>query len=173
MKRSAVEQFDQSDQKVGTQYAALCWRMGKKGAEVLLITSRETGRWVLPKGWPIGGLSPSEAAKREAWEEAGVDGKASPDCLGLFSYDKVIDRSCKALPSHPCVVAVYPLQVTKLSNEFPEHRQRSRKWYSPKDAARKVEETELKTLLIAFGETMDQQLDPKPAKPQKGKTAKT
>ena len=54
------------------QVAALCWRLRKGRAEVLLVTSRDTGRWVLPKGWPITGLSPQAAAAREAWEEAGV-----------------------------------------------------------------------------------------------------
>ncbi|MEN9850080.1 MAG: hypothetical protein RL128_243, partial [Pseudomonadota bacterium] len=57
-----------------TQYGALCWRMHRGKVEVLLITSRDTGRWVIPKGWPIDGLAPAQTAAREAWEEAGVEG---------------------------------------------------------------------------------------------------
>ena len=65
-----------------TQYGALCWRMHRGKVEVLLITSRDTGRWVIPKGWPIAGLAPAETAAREAWEEAGVEGDIADDGLG-------------------------------------------------------------------------------------------
>ena len=73
-----------------TQVAALCWRKHRDRVEVLLITSRDTGRWVLPKGWPIPGLNAHEAAAIEAWEEAGVRGPVTPDALGYFGYDKVM-----------------------------------------------------------------------------------
>lgn len=66
-----------------TQYGALCWRLKDGKPQVLLITSRRSGRWVLPKGWPMDGLSGPEAALTEAWEEAGVRGKVKPDCLGI------------------------------------------------------------------------------------------
>ena len=64
------------------QVAALCWRMGQGGAvEILLVTSRDTGRWVIPKGWPMDGKSASAAAAREAWEEAGVKGTVRPESI--------------------------------------------------------------------------------------------
>ena len=74
---------------VAAQSAALCWRMHKGRVQVLLITSRDTGRWVIPKGWPMTGLSSAAAAAREAWEEAGVEGKVQETVLGTFVYDKL------------------------------------------------------------------------------------
>lgn len=150
MKDSPKRQFAQQRDTVRTQCAALCWRDGAEGPEVLLITSRETGRWVLPKGWEMKGLTLSEAAAREAWEEAGVIGEVAPEELGLYTYDKVLDRGTKDVSAQPCAVTVFPLLVQKLASEFPEHRQRRRKWFAPDRASRKVEEPELKVLLEAF-----------------------
>ena len=128
------------------QYAALCWRrMGEK-IEVLLITSRDTGRWIIPKGWPIKGLGPCQTALQEAYEEAGVEGKASDDCVGLFPYVKVLDDASGL----PCVVSVFPVRVRKLADSFPERSERRRKWFSPKKAAQKVDEPELQALLRSF-----------------------
>jgi len=67
-----------------TQYGAVCWRLHRGRVEVLLVTSRDTGRWIIPKGWPIDGLSPAGTAQREAWEEAGVEGEVIEDGLGVF-----------------------------------------------------------------------------------------
>jgi 8-oxo-dGTP pyrophosphatase MutT (NUDIX family) len=60
---------------VRTQFAALCYRVVKKKVKVLVISSRGTGRWIVPKGWPMDGKTPADAALQEAWEEAGVIGK--------------------------------------------------------------------------------------------------
>ncbi len=133
---------------VHSQFGALCWRLGPVGVEVLLITSRDTGRWVIPKGWPIAGLTPEASAAREAWEEAGVEGKPDPNCLGLYTYDKGFGAE---RPPLPCQVAVYGLHVAALSDRFPEKKQRRRKWFSPDKAARKVAEPGLQALLAGFG----------------------
>ncbi|WP_233192654.1 NUDIX hydrolase [Acidimangrovimonas sediminis] len=135
-----------------TQYGALCWRRAGDGVEVLLVTSRDTGRWVIPKGWPMAGLGPSETARQEAYEEAGVDGKVRDACAGLYSYTKVLgpDRSTGV----PCVVAVYPIEVRKLAGKFPEAQERRRKWFSPKKAASKVDEPELGALLLNVARTV-------------------
>lgn len=129
-----------------TQYGAVCWRLHRGKMQVLLVTSRDTGRWIIPKGWPIEGLAPAEAALREAWEEAGVVGVAPGDCLGLFAYDKMLgpDRSL------PCLVAVYAIRVDRLRNRFPERKERQRKWFSPDKAALKVDEEGLRQLLLDF-----------------------
>jgi 8-oxo-dGTP pyrophosphatase MutT (NUDIX family) len=132
------------------QFAALCWRPGKSGAEVLLISSRETGRWVIPKGWPMDGRTSPEAAEIEAWEEAGVKGRIDPAKLGHFRYDKTLKRDTKKESIQPCVVEVFPLQVEKFATDFPEQRQRRRKWFAPDKAARRVAEAELKVLLAGF-----------------------
>ena len=132
------------------QFGALCWRAGKSGAEVLLISSRETGRWVIPKGWPMKGRSGPEAAAIEAWEEAGVKGQITLAKLGQFTYEKILRRDTKKQTVQLCIVEVFPLEVTTLAPEFPEQRQRRRKWFAPEAAARKVAEAELRALLSAF-----------------------
>lgn len=130
---------------VRTQFAALCWRIHDDQIEVLVVTSRRSKRWILPKGWPLHGQTPSEAAATEAWEEGGVRGKVAPVCLGLYSYLK--GRSSRDLP---CMVAVFPLRVTETARNWPERKERRRKWVSPQRAAALVEEPELRRLLRDF-----------------------
>ncbi|EBA11272.1 NUDIX hydrolase [Roseobacter sp. CCS2] len=126
------------------QVAALCYRGKGDDMEVLLITSRDTGRWIIPKGWPISGLETSEAALQEAWEEAGVrNSKATPQPIGTYTYDKILRAG---LPV-PVETLVYPVKVKELSAEFPEAGERQRKWMSPEAAADLVKEGELKEIL--------------------------
>jgi 8-oxo-dGTP pyrophosphatase MutT (NUDIX family) len=132
------------------QVAALCWRRRNENIDILLVTSRETGRWVLPKGWPIAGLSDAEAAASEAFEEAGVQGKLAGGVVGTFYYAKVIDRSGPVGLALSCLVSVYGLRVTRLRNHFPESGERRRKWFSQEIAATKVDEPELKALIAGF-----------------------
>lgn len=132
---------------VGTQYAALCFRTSRKGkVEVLLITSRDTGRWVIPKGWPIASSDAPGGAAQEAWEEAGVKGTVAGPCVGLYSYDKVTGDGGLL----PTVVAVFPIRVTKLADRYPERGDRRRKWFSPAKAAARVAEPELAALIAGF-----------------------
>ena len=143
--------FDRTDTTPGgdatrTQYGAVCWRMHRGKVEVLLITSRDTGRWIIPKGWPITGLTPAGTAAREAWEEAGVEGDVQADELGAFGYDKALSPS----QSVPCSVQVFGLRVAELKSKFPEKKERRRKWFGFEKAARKVAEPELRQLLLAL-----------------------
>ena len=128
------------------QYGALCWRPGADGIEVLLITSRDTGRWVIPKGWPVPGLAPEAAAAKEAWEEAGVDGLINPLCIGRFGYQKCLTDTATV----PCAVAVYGLRVANLAKTFPEVKERQRKWFSLPEAAALVAEPELALIVAGF-----------------------
>jgi len=132
------------------QIAALCWRKKRGGIEVLLITSRETGRWVIPKGWPMDGRLSHEAAAIEAWEEAGVQGLIQEKSLGVFGYNKLYP----AKPSVFCEVEVYPLRVAKLLAKFPERTERRRKWFSPKKAAKSVHEEGLSEILLAASKAL-------------------
>jgi 8-oxo-dGTP pyrophosphatase MutT (NUDIX family) len=143
-------------QAAATQVAALCWRIENGVTEVLLITSRETGRWVIPKGWPMTGLSDAEAATREAWEEAGVQGRVAEEPLGRFVYDKALggDRTRR------CAVAVYPLEVERLKSRFPEAEERRRRWCSADEAAALVAEPQLKTLLSEIAADAERLLRP-------------
>lgn len=131
---------------VRTQFAALCYRQDKGKTQVLLITSRNSARWIIPRGWPIDGLTPSECALTEAWEEAGVRGRVSGRCLGLYSYRKFIEPELGL----PCVAMVYPVLVSTLAKDFPEAGQRKRKWLSPKKAAARVSEPELAQIIRHF-----------------------
>ncbi|MDO5756779.1 MAG: NUDIX hydrolase [Rhodobacterales bacterium] len=131
------------------QVAALCWREAKEGdgIEVLLITSRDTGRWVIPKGWPAEGLSGPELALREAWEEAGVTGPqpaATP--IGSFDYGKTQEAGYDLAVA----VQVYKLHVDQMSETFPESTQRRRAWVSPAKAATMVRERGLQAILRAL-----------------------
>lgn len=129
------------------QFAALCYRVKPdKGVEVLLITSRDTGRWVLPKGWPIKGKTPAQSAEREAFEEAGAKGKVCDDGIGLYTYAKGLANGLTV----DCVVTVFPMRVKELATKFPESGQRQLKWFTPVKAAGKVAEPELAALLAAF-----------------------
>lgn len=129
------------------QLAALCYRAAGDDAEVLLVTSRDTGRWIIPKGWPIDGKDSGETALQEAWEEAGVrEGRAETEAVGTYTYKKRFNSGWSA----PVKTIVYPVAVTQLRNAFPEADQRERGWFRPQEAAGLVQEPELKQLLLDF-----------------------
>jgi 8-oxo-dGTP pyrophosphatase MutT (NUDIX family) len=135
------------DREPRRQYAALPWRRGADGkVEVLLITSRETRRWVIPKGWPIKGLSAAKSAAREAFEEAGVEGDAGKKKLGQYIYDKRL-RSGRMQAVR---VGVYGLLVNVERDDWPEKGQRDKLWTTPAQASSLVDEPELQVLLAAF-----------------------
>ena len=150
MKNIVPTTFSINEASVRTQYGAICWRMIAGRVQVLLITSRDTGRWVIPKGWPVKDLPPEFSAAQEAFEEAGVMGDVSGQCLGLYAYEKSLVRIPGQEASVPCMVAVYPMRVSQLLDQFPEAAQRRRKWFAPQKAARRVAEPELQALLAAF-----------------------
>lgn len=131
---------------IRTQFAALCYRIKGNKVQILLVTTRRTGRWIVPKGWPMDGLAPQKTAAQEAWEEAGVVGQADGRPLGLFSYTKVLDED----ETLPCVAMVYAVKVKSLERDFPEKGQRKRKWFSRKQAAKMVGEPELARILRDF-----------------------
>lgn len=134
------------------QYAALCYRLKKKTGdlEVLLLTSRDTGRWVIPKGWPMPGKLSHEVAAREAYEEAGVRGAVETEPLGTFGYDKVLKDGIQV----PCRVQVYALEASELAKNFKEKGERSMEWVSCEEAAGRVREPELQDLILAFAQRM-------------------
>ncbi|WP_281842292.1 NUDIX hydrolase [Sinisalibacter aestuarii] len=129
------------------QVAALCYRKTGGQKEVLLITTRGTGRWMLPKGWPMDGKSAPEAARIEAWEEAGVKSKkVGRRPVGEFDYLKMHDDGL----AEPCSATVYPIKVAKVVDDFPEAGLRKRKWVPLEQAADMVEEESLRALLRGF-----------------------
>ncbi|HYG27205.1 MAG TPA: NUDIX hydrolase [Caulobacteraceae bacterium] len=128
------------------QYGALPWRLGPSGLEVLMITTRTTRRWIIPKGWPMEGRAPHEAAAQEAWEEAGVRGEVSTRAAGAFDYDKL-----KTFGRVKRIrVEVFPLEVVEEAAVWPEAAQRERRWFAQAEAAEVAGEPELAPLLAAF-----------------------
>ena len=129
------------------QIAALPLRWDKKGqVQVLMVTSRDTGRWVMPKGWEMDGKKPWRAAKIEALEEAGARGYIGSEEIGIYHYDKIL---ADGTTTH-CEVRVYPMIVEKLKRRWKERKQRKRKWFTPSAAARRVHEPELSDLLLGL-----------------------
>lgn len=129
-----------------SQYAALPWRMPGKRLEILLLTSRDTGRWVIPKGWPKKGLEPWETAAEEAYEEGGIHGAIEQKALGSYDYRKRMDDG----DDLDCRVTVFPLQVRSQSYTFPESGQRECKWFDARRAAALVDEPDLRRLMTRF-----------------------
>ncbi|MFD1882559.1 NUDIX hydrolase [Paracoccus pacificus] len=125
------------------QVGALCVRGTRGERQVLMITSRGTGRWIIPKGWPMKGRGLAEAAAQEAWEEAGVRGDVAATEIGRYHYGKAQDAGF----SVPCEVRVFLLTVDDLATDFPETSERRRKWFAPDEAAKLVAEPELAALL--------------------------
>lgn len=123
------------------QVAAVC--LHPDDGRVLMITSRGTGRWIIPKGWPMAGRSLAGAAAREAWEEAGVEGRIGHRELGRYTYGKEQDSGFVV----PVEVCVFPLNVDKLAKSFPESDQRRREWFAPARAAQLVAEPGLSAIL--------------------------
>lgn len=117
-----------------------------ESGDVLLITSRGTGRWVIPKGWPMEGKSLPGAAAVEAWEEAGVQGHVHPAEIGRYRYDKEQDRGY----SIPVEVRVFLMDIAAMQADFPEAAERRRRWFPPAEAARMVVEPGLKQILLAL-----------------------
>lgn len=133
------------------QSAALPYRWSRAGLEVMLVTSRTTRRWVLPKGSIGSGLTAYQSAVLEAYEEAGVGGRIGRSCIGVYGYTKRNEKKHKR-----CLVKVFPLRVAKVLPDWPERRQRRRQWVSFRTAAARVQEGALKKILSAFER---QQLD--------------
>ena len=126
------------------QVAALCYRGEGKRREVLLITSRDSRRWVVPKGWPMDGFDAAGAAMQEAWEEAGVvEGNINHEPVGSYDYDKLLDNGAEV----PVETTVFAVEVEKMEGDFPEAAERELKWVSPQEAADLVDEPGLQEIL--------------------------
>lgn len=130
------------------QVAALPVRSGPNGVEVMLITSRETRRWVVPKGWPMKGRKDHEAAAQEALEEAGLVGHIHKHPIGAYTYVKQTEGA-----SEPCRVMVYRLDVGGERRTWRERGQRERQWFAAAEAANLVAEPRLATMIRSIAKT--------------------
>jgi 8-oxo-dGTP pyrophosphatase MutT (NUDIX family) len=141
------------------QYAALPFRL-KPQREVMLVSSRETKRWVLPKGWPMKGRKPHAAAAQEALEEAGIVGKVEKKPLGSYQYIKKMRNGAGLL----CQVDVYPLEVQRQRKNWREREERITRWFPIEQAAEAVREPELAKLIRGFIEEPESATDAAEAK---------
>lgn len=147
LKQAPLKTASFAKRDLRTQFGALCYRVQKEETQVLLITSRTSKRWIIPKGWPIEGETPAQSAATEAYEEAGVSGKSTNLCVGMYSYTKILEDVDDSLP---CAVSVFPIRVKKLLEKYPEVKLRKRKWFSTKKAAGLVKEPELRKIIKHF-----------------------
>jgi 8-oxo-dGTP pyrophosphatase MutT (NUDIX family) len=133
---------------VRIQYGALPYRFAETGAlQILLVTSRNTHRWIIPKGWPTRGMKPARSAAREAYEEAGVRGDVGAKAIGAFNYDKQLDGERGAIP---CEVRVFPLLVKRQARTWPEADERESRWLNIDEAAVIVDDAGLCLLIQSF-----------------------
>jgi 8-oxo-dGTP pyrophosphatase MutT (NUDIX family) len=130
-----------------TQFAALPWRISEGGIrQVMLVTSRETRRWVIPKGWPMKKRKPAEVASQEAYEEAGLIGHiVGKRPVGNFHYAKRLAKG-EVL----CQVRVFSFRVERQLDEWPEKRLRETKWFDAREAVSMVEEGGLAEIIDRF-----------------------
>jgi 8-oxo-dGTP pyrophosphatase MutT (NUDIX family) len=129
------------------QYGALPFRTsGRSSVEILLVTSRVTRRWIIPKGWPLKRRPPHVTAAREAREEAGVVGRVEKRSIGSYSYTKRLKTGAPVL----CEVHVFPLEVTRQRKTWPEQDERSVQWLSRTKAAKTVKDPVLGRLIRDF-----------------------
>ncbi len=126
------------------QVAALCWRRGAAGIEIVMVTTRDSGRWIIPKGWPIKGLTDAEAAETEAMEEAGVIGIASKKPIGSYTYEKRLAK--RAAVS----VAVYEVAAERQLDDWLEKGQREIGWFDPATAAKRAADPQIGRIILDF-----------------------
>jgi 8-oxo-dGTP pyrophosphatase MutT (NUDIX family) len=131
------------------QYAALPWRRTEGAVEILLITTRNTRSWIVPKGWPLVGLTPDESAAHEALEEAGVSGEVAKEALGSFHYNKRL----KSGDIISCKVHVFSMEVAHQRRSWAEKAARDICWCSLDEALARVKEPSLKRLIAKFAKT--------------------
>ena len=159
--RNAVRRTSSGAARPAAQYAALPWRRRRGNPiEILLVTTRRTGRWIVPKGWPVSGCSPGECAAREAMEEAGVLGVIAESPIGAFPYQKRL----KSGESVRCRVEVFPLKVTHQMRDWPEKSVREVCWCPVEDALARTSDPGLRRLIAKFAEASSEPQKPVAAK---------
>jgi 8-oxo-dGTP pyrophosphatase MutT (NUDIX family) len=145
----------EGERAVPIQSGALPWRLrrSKKKPEVLLVTGRRSGRWMIPKGWPMPGKSLADSAAQEAFEEAGIKGKVEATPIGSFRHVK----QHLLFGTLEVDILVHSLAVERELGNWPEKGERNRKWFAIDEAAERVASDELKLLIVEFGRSLKEQ----------------
>lgn len=151
MAKSSIKKKRPSDGRPLQQYAALPYVRNEDGeVEILVMSSRETRRVVIPKGWPIRNRKSWKTAEIEARQEAGLVGEIGHRSIGQYQYWKRLPASFVLVK-----VSVYPLCVTRQLTDWPEKHERTQSWMAPQDAATLIDETELGDLILEFARSLD------------------
>jgi 8-oxo-dGTP pyrophosphatase MutT (NUDIX family) len=137
--------MNRAEQWMFIQSGVIPCRCRQGEVEILLITSRKRKRWVIPKGIVETPLNPADSAAKEAWEEAGILGQIIQPPLGTYQYDKW---------GGTCQVEVFLFQVESVLESWPEEW-RDRQWLSLDEAAGRVDEAELKQMILAVPELLE------------------
>jgi 8-oxo-dGTP pyrophosphatase MutT (NUDIX family) len=124
------------------QSGVIPYRKKNGKVEILLVTTIRRKRWIIPKGFIEYHMSPFQSAKKEAFEEAGVRGSNTTRILGTYNNQK---RGSELLTK------IYSMRVNKVFKDYPEKNLRKRKWFSVYDAAKKVDISELATMIRRLG----------------------
>jgi len=132
---------------VRVQYGVLPYRKSRHCLEILLVTTRESGRWIVPKGSPIKGLGKSGSAAQEAYEEAGLRGTVKSRQIGSFRFGKTVGESAIIAP---CEVAIFSMHVTKQCKTWPEKKERICRWFEADEAVLQVLDEGLAQIIWSF-----------------------
>jgi 8-oxo-dGTP pyrophosphatase MutT (NUDIX family) len=145
----AIQLMMKPSSQARRQYGALPVLLDSDGRlRVMLVTSRETARWIIPKGWPLSKVPARKVAEREALEEAGLVGKIiSRKAIGSYHYQKQLASGA----SVSCEVKVFLLGVKRQLETWPEKGQRKTRWFDPEAAASLVQEPALADILRSLG----------------------
>ena len=133
------------------QYGVLPYRLSEDGLQVLMVTSRRSKRWIIPKGWPMKGRTALGAAVREGFEEAGIYGQGAKPSLGVFLYTKRMNFG----RSTALCIEVFPMAVAELLDNWPEREERERRWMTVDEAAEAVPEPDLKAIILSLPQRLE------------------
>ena len=128
------------------QYGVLPWRRAADGLQLLLITTRSTKRWIVPKGWPEKNMAPNECAAHEAYEEAGVLGDVADQPIGTFSHRKQL----KSGHLITCRIHVFDMEVTGIAEDWPEKDEREIRWCTAEEAMALASDLGLRRIVAKF-----------------------
>lgn len=116
------------------QVAAVCFRRKGAAAEFLLVNTNGGNKWTFPKGSPEACLSHSQAAEREAAEEAGALGTIEAKHFHLYLHSKGVFWQPRGVQEF--VVKAFLMEVQQLRT--PDESQRNPTWYTPEEARRRL-----------------------------------
>lgn len=122
--------------KSGAKWGVVPYRSLSSGKFEVLIISTRRKNWSLPKGNLMKNIGPARTAQLEAYEEAGVDGTLHPSPIPCK-----IGRNC---------IYLFPMEVTKVYDEWPESYFRKRKWIRLSKARHMLHHSEMGKALRKF-----------------------